>query len=311
MRYQRFVGMGASMMAAAALVAAPGASQAASDKVESTTDKVEQKMDKAGDAVKGTAKEAKTDMSDSWLTAKTKMALFADERVKGRQISVETVKGTVMLRGKVDSAEAKSAAESIAKGIDGVHGVKNDLQVVAASERPMVDANDKDIQKAVEDSLAKDSRLKKVDVRADKGIVTLTGEADSIGTSARASEIARHVPGVRAVKNEMTYKERSTSMRDVDRSRDTMRSASRDSRVTGAAYGGRQEQVRVMQEALKKEGHDPGPVDGVMGPQTTAAIEAYQKSENLPVTGRADAETLGKLGVSGTSALSPKRRQTP
>ena len=299
------------MMAAAALVAAPGASQAAGDKVESTTDKVEQKMDKAGDAVKDTAKEAKAGMSDSWLTAKTKMALFADERVKGRQINVETVKGTVMLRGKVDSAEAKSAAESIAKGIDGVQGVKNDLQVVAAAERPMVDANDKDIQKAVEDSLAKDSRLKKVDVRADKGIVTLTGEADSIGTSARASEIARHVPGVRAVKNEMTYKDRSTSMRDADRSRDTMRSASRDGRVTGAAYGGRQEQVRVMQEALKKEGHDPGPVDGVMGPQTTAAIEAYQKSENLPVTGRADAETLGKLGVNGTSAMSPKRRQSP
>jgi osmotically-inducible protein OsmY len=40
-----------------------------------------------------------------------------------------------MLRGKVDSDEAKNAAEEIAKGIDGVKSVKNELQVVATSKR--------------------------------------------------------------------------------------------------------------------------------------------------------------------------------
>jgi hyperosmotically inducible protein len=68
-----------------------------------TTDKIEQKARSA-------AQDVKAEVTDSWLTAKTKIALSSDERVKGRQISVETVKGTVMLRGKVDSDEAKTQA---------------------------------------------------------------------------------------------------------------------------------------------------------------------------------------------------------
>ena len=66
-------------------------------------------------------------VNDSWLTAKTKIALAADGRVKGRQIDVETTKGQVMLRGKVDSDAAKQAAEEITKMLDGVKTVKNDL----------------------------------------------------------------------------------------------------------------------------------------------------------------------------------------
>jgi osmotically-inducible protein OsmY len=41
-------------------------------------------------------------------------------------------------------------------------------------------------------------------VRAEKGIVTLTGKAPSLATSVRASETARRVSGVRAVRNELT-----------------------------------------------------------------------------------------------------------
>src|SRR4029450_4721791 len=51
-----------------------------------------------------TTQEAKTMVSDSWLTSKTKISLFADERVKMTQISVDTAKGVVHLRGKIHSA---------------------------------------------------------------------------------------------------------------------------------------------------------------------------------------------------------------
>src|SRR5512134_1524961 len=54
-----------------------------------------------------------TPINDSWLTAKTKIALFADARVKGSEINVETAQGVVMIRGKVDSDTAKQAAEGI------------------------------------------------------------------------------------------------------------------------------------------------------------------------------------------------------
>jgi len=61
------------------------------------------KMDKAQEKIKETAQDVKGVGSDSWITSKTKIALFADERVKGRDVSVETMKGEVSLRGKVDT----------------------------------------------------------------------------------------------------------------------------------------------------------------------------------------------------------------
>jgi hyperosmotically inducible protein len=152
-----------------------------------------------------TTQEAKTMVTDSWVTSKTKISLFADERVKGTQVSVDTAKGVVHLRGKVDSAEAKSAASDIARGVEGVKSVKNDLQVVPPAARQAVDANDKDIAKAVETRLSKDSQLKKVDVRTDAGVVTLTGQVATIDASAKASEMARGVPGVKSVKNELAF----------------------------------------------------------------------------------------------------------
>ena len=55
--------------------------------------------------------------------------------------------------------------------------------------------------------------------------------------------------------------------------------------------------IESVQKTLKEKGHDPGPVDGVMGPQTTAALRAYQKKQGLEVTGRLDTATHAKLGL--------------
>lgn len=161
------------------------------------------KMDKAQEKAKETAQDVKEVTSDSWITSKTKIALFADERVKGRDVSVETMQGEVFLRGKVDSAEAKAAAMDVAKGIEGVKNVKNDLQVVSPSTRKAVTADDKAITKSVESRFSKDSQLKKIDVRTDAGVVVLSGEVSSISVSARASEMAYRVDGVKSVKNEL------------------------------------------------------------------------------------------------------------
>ena len=159
------------------------------------------------DKAKSTTEDAKTAATDSWITSKTKIALFADQRVKGTQVSVDTKDGVVHLRGKVDSDEAKQAAAEVAKGVEHAKSVKNDLQVVPPAARKAVDANDKDIDKAVESRLAKDAQLKKVDVRTDGGVVTLTGEVSSITAAAKASEMARHVPGVKSAKNELTVRQ--------------------------------------------------------------------------------------------------------
>lgn len=151
----------------------------------------------------------KQPVKDSWLTAKTKIALFADDRVKGREVNVETKQAKVFLRGKVDSAEAKMAAEEIAKGVEGVAAVKNELQIVAPTKRKMADSTDDAITNQVKRHLAQDKFLKKadIDVKTNAGVVSLSGEVNDLSSSAKASFIAWKVPGVKSVKNDITVKE--------------------------------------------------------------------------------------------------------
>jgi hyperosmotically inducible protein len=195
MKMRHSILTGAALLAAAALAGAPAL--AAEDKDSGV-------MHKAADKAKETTREAKTEVTDSWVTSKAKIALFSDSRVKGRQIKVETMKGMVTLRGKVDSDEAKSAAGEVVKGVEHVKGVKNDLQVVAPTERKSVDISDKDITARVEKRLKQDPSLKKITARTDAGVVTLTGEVPDITKSARASELASEVSGVQSVKNEVS-----------------------------------------------------------------------------------------------------------
>jgi hyperosmotically inducible periplasmic protein len=150
-------------------------------------------------------------MSDSWVTAKTKIALFADSRVKGSDISVATTDGKVIIRGKADTEAAKKAAEDIAKGIDGAKTVKNDLQVVAPSKREAVDDKDDAITARVNEQMAKDPQLRTAGIKAqtNAGVVSLSGEVADLPTSAQASWSAWQVPGVKAVKNDLMVKEKA------------------------------------------------------------------------------------------------------
>jgi His-Xaa-Ser repeat protein HxsA len=89
---------------------------------------------------------------------------------------------------------------------------------------------------------------------------------------------------------------------------DTMKSDTMKSEKgrMGAAAGGNREQVKAVQQALKDKGHDPGTVDGVMGPKTRGALKDFQKKEGIKDTGRLDQETMTKLGVEAkTSSTSP------
>jgi osmotically-inducible protein OsmY len=68
-------------------------------------------------------------ITDAWITAKVS-AKFVDEvRLNGSSINVDTDKRVVTLRGTVASAAAKSLAEAIASGTEGVTRVVNQLSV--------------------------------------------------------------------------------------------------------------------------------------------------------------------------------------
>lgn len=63
------------------------------------------------------------------ITARVKSALASDEIVKGREINVESFRGTVQLSGFVSTSEEKARAERIAKSIVGVEEVENNISV--------------------------------------------------------------------------------------------------------------------------------------------------------------------------------------
>ena len=163
-------------------------------------------MASAESTVKNAGANATREVTDSWLTLKTKLALLGDERVSSADVHVTTQSGVITLRGRVDSEAEQQAAGEIARTIEGAWEVSNQLTVVPQAERKTVDRQDDQIVTDVKKAITKDASLKKadIDVRADEGIVTLTGKAPSLETSVRASETARRVSGVRAVRNELT-----------------------------------------------------------------------------------------------------------
>ncbi|MFP3921361.1 MAG: L,D-transpeptidase family protein [Dichotomicrobium sp.] len=56
-----------------------------------------------------------------------------------------------------------------------------------------------------------------------------------------------------------------------------------------------QERIRDVQMLLKELGYEPGPIDGYMGRQTSAAIREYQKAHGLKETGAFSEELRDKL----------------
>lgn len=68
-------------------------------------------------------------VDDSVITTKVKTLLANDDFFKSFQISVETYKGTVQLSGFVNSQQAVDKAGQIARSVQGVQSVKNNLIV--------------------------------------------------------------------------------------------------------------------------------------------------------------------------------------
>ncbi|MFB6326558.1 molecular chaperone OsmY [Pantoea deleyi] len=89
--------------------------------VKSVSDKLHVRDSKSS-SVKGYAGDAAT-------TSEIKAKLLADDIVPSRNVKVETTDGVVQLSGHVATQAQSDRAESIAKAIEGVKSVKNDLTV--------------------------------------------------------------------------------------------------------------------------------------------------------------------------------------
>lgn len=68
-------------------------------------------------------------VDDSGITTLVKARFVENKQVDAGAISVETMKGTVMLSGFAKNATERSTAESIARGVKGVVAVRNEIVV--------------------------------------------------------------------------------------------------------------------------------------------------------------------------------------
>src|ERR1043166_4568332 len=68
-------------------------------------------------------------VDDSVITTKVKSAILGEPGLKVSEIKVETFKGVVQLSGFVNSRDDINSAMKIARNVDGVKSVKNDMQL--------------------------------------------------------------------------------------------------------------------------------------------------------------------------------------
>lgn len=142
-------------------------------------------------------------IDDAALTAKVKTALIENPATKARQIDVDTKGGVVQLNGFVDSAAAKSAAETAALGVAGVRKVNNNLDVRAAERSVGGAIDDTAITTKVKASLLVDGRTKgyQIDVKTNHGTVMLGGFVATAAEKSAAQDLAGSIEGVAKVEN--------------------------------------------------------------------------------------------------------------
>jgi osmotically-inducible protein OsmY len=148
----------------------------------------------AGDDVKAAA-------SDAWITTKVKVRLIAEPGLSPLGVNVDTRDGVVTLFGSVKNPDLKARASAQARGVAGVKGVENELQVVPESMAKRVEADDEQVRAAVLEQLGAHDSLEdsEIDVAVKNGVVRLTGTVASQGDRLTALTVARATPGVGSV----------------------------------------------------------------------------------------------------------------
>lgn len=125
-----------------------------------------------------------------------------DPSVDATKIGVTTDEGVVTLTGHVSRYTDKWMAERIAKRVQGVKAIANDLEVKLSTENQR---DDTEIAKAAVEALRWNISVpaEKIKVTVTKGWLTLTGELDWQYQKRAAEHSVRYLKGVHGVSNEI------------------------------------------------------------------------------------------------------------
>ncbi len=139
-------------------------------------------------------------------------AIAKSPELAGQKIDVKVEDRTVTLSGTVQTPAQNNGAEQLARSVNGVSGVTNNLSIVnpqAATEppratEPPADPN-ADLAKRVEFELFRTGAfdLSTTTITANDGAVTLSGTVRSIAEKLLAERVAQGTPGVKKVTNEL------------------------------------------------------------------------------------------------------------
>jgi hyperosmotically inducible periplasmic protein len=131
-------------------------------------------------------------------------------------VSQDRQKGVVTLTGKVDSDQDKAKAETLAKTEAGNQVVADEIAVEPkGSEAATVNADvDKAIEKNLDAALIQNHLNKTVKYSVKNGVVTLTGNVRTEQERHQAADIAKAVPNVQQVVNELQLKNRPATSGD-------------------------------------------------------------------------------------------------
>lgn len=140
--------------------------------------------------------------NDIWITSAVRMSLIADSNVPGLEIDLDSWDGVVTLFGIVSSQDAKGAAEADALKVSGVKRVVNELQVVPSANQQAVNASDDELQREVRKALDEHG-FRDVGLEVRNGVARLTGTVPTGARNLEAAVVARSIPGVRAVEDDL------------------------------------------------------------------------------------------------------------
>lgn len=130
-------------------------------------------------------------------------------------VSQDRDKGVVTLGGHVASDNDKSQAESIAKSMAGAQVVADEIAVVppgGEKEAKAVNSDlDEGIEKNLDAALIQNHMDKSVKYDVKNGVVTLTGDVNSEAKRTNAESVAKTVPNVTQVVNDVQIKNQKAS----------------------------------------------------------------------------------------------------
>lgn len=139
-------------------------------------------------------------------------ALSHSRELGGKNIDVKVDNRTVTLSGTVETPAQRNGAEQIARAVDGVAGVTNNLNVTnpqAATEPPAASSLPADLTadlaRRVEFELYRTNAFNTLtmQVKAEDGTVTLSGTVRSRAEQLLAERVAQSVAGVKKVTNDL------------------------------------------------------------------------------------------------------------